>query len=126
VLKLKVSPNLFVGAPEWWEEIQSNTGHQSWMRDAGLDHLRHFKNVFICQPYHIEGEALAKLLEICRAEGLVVKISAISNYWPSHTLSLIVYRPQDQEDFVEYDKRIRTSEIVVPGGHDLFEDGGAR
>jgi hypothetical protein len=124
MLKLKVAPNLFVGAPQWWEEIQSKTDCQSWKRDAGLDHLRHFKNLFICQPYHLEGEALAKLLELCRAEGLVVKISAISNYWPGHTISLIIFRPEDQQDYHDYDKRIRTSEIVVPGGKDLF-DGGA-
>jgi hypothetical protein len=128
VLKLKVAPNLFVGAPQWWNDVlQRNTeiSNRGWLRDAGLDHLRHFKNLFICQPYYIEGEALAKLLEACRAEGLIVKISAISNYWPGHTISLIIFRPVDQQDYHEFVSRIRTSELVVPSGKSLF-DGGAR
>jgi hypothetical protein len=125
MLKLKVAPNLFVGAPQWWDELMQRNKEifdgSGWSQFAGLDRLRHFRNLFICQPYHIEGEPLAKLLDVCRAEGLIVKLSGVSNYYPSNTLSLIIFRPVDEQDYRAFILRIRTSEIVVPFGKDLFD-----
>jgi hypothetical protein len=129
MLKLRVAPNLFIGAPQWWDEVLQRTTQiqrrerVGWWHQSGLDHLRHFKNLFVCQPYGIEGEALTKLLELCRCEGLVLKIMGPSNHYPSCTFSLMIFRPQDQADYQEFVSRIRSSEIVVPGGKSLVEGG---
>jgi hypothetical protein len=124
MLKLKIAPPLYVGSPKWFESILKDNQGTFDAYNAGIDHLRHFKNVAIMQPYHAHGSELSKFLLLCESHKLIVKIFGVSNYWPGFTFTIIVYRAEDEKEFQEYWSRVRTTDIITPSRKDLFEGSG--
>ena len=101
-----------VNEPQWFAEIADHFGITD-RRNAGIDHARGYKNVAILQPYHAEGEPLLALLNACKERGLKVFISGTTNYYPSATFTICIYKPEDKDQMGEYLQHVNTN-IEVP------------
>jgi hypothetical protein len=68
----------------WWE--------------AGCDHCRTYKkDVAIWQPYFAHTEPLLDLLTSLDRRGIQSEINGCSPYFPGRTLSIVIWRPEDEE-----------------------------
>lgn len=101
-----------VNEPEWFREITDSLAFSS-RRNAGVDHVRGYKHVVILQPYHAHGEDLLILLNACKERGLKVFISGMTNYYPSATFTICIYKPEHEKEVSEYTVGEKTN-IVVP------------
>ena len=104
--------------PEWFDEfIESMGGEFKFRGDGGFDHPRGYKNVAVLQPYHARGEALLELLSACKEHGLKVYISGRTNYYPGSTFTIVIYKPEDEQQMGEYAQAaLSCHDIEVPTG----------
>lgn len=86
--------------PEWFTEIAKQIGGLG--RGAGIDHARAYKNVAVLQPYDATGEGLLALLNICKERGFKVFVSGATNYYPSATFTICVYKSEHEAEMREF------------------------
>jgi len=113
---------VYHGAPTWFETLQQNQP-ELFTHDAGVDHVRHYKQVAILQPYHADGTLLLQLLNFLSKQNLAVSLSGTTNYYPSRTFTIFVYRPEDAEQLAEFTMKTRESEICVPSEKEAHDKG---
>jgi hypothetical protein len=99
-----------VRTPKWFDEIRDNVS-----RDAGVDHVRAYKHVVVLQPYHAHGEKLADLISRCKEQGLKVHLTGKTNYYPSATFTICIYKSEHEQEMLDYVAGVDTS-IEVPVG----------
>jgi hypothetical protein len=103
--------------PEWFTEIVESVEEKfSSRHDAGIDHIRSYKGVVVLQPYHAKGEALLTLLSACKERGLKVFVSGKTNYYPSATFTIVIYKPEDERRMSEFANAALSTDIKVPIG----------
>jgi hypothetical protein len=105
------------GTPKWFDKFVDDIGGEiSLHGDSGFDHPRGYKNVAILQPYHAKGEALGAFLAACKEHGLKVFISGKTNYYPSATFTIVIYKPEDEIQMQEFVHEALETNIKVPVG----------
>jgi hypothetical protein len=65
-----------------------------------LDHWGYYlapdgREVFVTEPYHVEGEAVAEMLELAHAVGATLRISPVSAWYPGWTIR-VEFWPTDR------------------------------
>ena len=79
--------------PKWLDKLIAND--VDTRRLQLFDHRRHIGCIAYCEPYSASGEEIAVLVRFCEMHNLHFAFIGITQHYPSLTLRIVIWRPQD-------------------------------
>jgi len=82
--------------PKWLDKLIDNDVDMRRLRL--FDHCRHIGCIAYCEPYAASGEEIAVLVRFCEMHNLRFAFIGIAQHYPSETLRIVIWRPQDDAE----------------------------